>query len=102
MSREGLVILLHLWVSIGVDQGGVDVLAAHAVILIELSVTGTGSHMSLTDLFPRALPTGCLHDVVLGPNGPYHHLLLALRLLEQLLSRLNTAICMHGITRCTQ
>ena len=101
MSREGLLILLHPW-SIRVDEGWIDVLTTHAVILIELSVTGTGSHMPLTDLFPRALSTGCLHDIVLGPNGPYHHLLLTLRLVEQLLSRLNTTICVHGITDCTQ
>ena len=64
MSRECLLILLHPW-SIRVDEGWIDVLTTHAVILIELSVTGTGSNMSLTDLFPCAVSTGCLHDVVL-------------------------------------
>ena len=56
--------MLHPW-SIRVDEGWIDVLATHAVILIELSVTGTGSNMSLTDLFPCAMATCCLHDVVL-------------------------------------
>ena len=102
MSREGLLILLHLRWSIRVDESWIDILATHAVILIELSVTGTGSYMSLTDLFSCALPTGCLHDIVLGPNVAYHDLLLALRLLEQLLSRLDATICVHRITDCTQ
>ena len=65
VSREGLVILLHLLLNMWVDEGWVDVLATHAGILIELSVTGTGSHLSLTDLFPCALPTGRLHNIVL-------------------------------------
>ena len=82
MRGEGLMVLLHLWVRVRVDEGRVDVLTAHAVILIELSVTGTGSYLSLTDLFTRALAAGRLHDVVLGADRPHHHLLLALRLLE--------------------
>ena len=67
-------------------EGWIDVLATHAVIIIELSVTGTRSHLSITDFFSCALSTGCLDDVVLGPNVADHDLLLALRLLEQLLS----------------
>ena len=96
------MILQYLRVSIRVDQGWVDVLATHAVILIELSGTGTGSHLSITDFLSCALSTGCLDDVVLGPNVADHDLLLALRLLEQLLSRLDATICVHGITDCTQ
>ena len=80
------MILRQLCLSIRWKEGWIDVLATHAVILIELSVTGTGSHLSITDFLPCALSTGCLDDVVLGPNVADHDLLLALRLLEQLLS----------------
>ena len=86
MPREGLVILRQLCLSSRWKQGWVDVLATHAVILIELSVTGTGSHLSITDFLSCALSTGCLHDIVLGPNVAHHDLLLAFWLLEQLLS----------------